>query len=92
MVPTTMGRASPAVTSVWPPDQRHPERRARLRDLREQVLDLRLRRLPFGQEEGGQEPRRAARPRTATSLALTCSAYQPAASVANVMGSVVTTR
>ena len=58
MVPTTMGRSSPGVTSVWPPTRATRCDSARGAELREERGDLRLGGTPLGKETRGQEPAR----------------------------------
>ena len=91
MHPTTMGRGSPAVTSVWPPTsatssstQASPSSVKRL-SARASLVP------PSGRRSVARNHSGRA-PRTARSLALTQSAYQPISSVAKVIGSVVATR
>src|SRR5262245_32769841 len=91
MVPTTIGRGRPAVTSVWPPT------RATLTAAQASATSAKSCStspswlFPSGRSTVARNQRGVA-PRTARSLALTCRAYQPISSVVKVMGSVVATR
>ena len=86
-----MARGSPAVTSVWPPISATPSsahaspRSAKRRSTVASVAP------PSGRSTVARNHVGRA-PRTAMSLALTWSAYQPASSVAKVIGSAVATR
>ena len=89
--PTTIGRSSPAVISVWPPHSETPispaARRSDSKTDRTRASSVRL----SGRSSVARNQRGTA-PIVATSLALTWTAYRPISSVAKVIGSVFTTR
>ena len=91
MVPTTMGRSSPGVTSVWPPTSATPWAWHAAPSWAKSVVTSASVVRPSGRRHVARNHRGTA-PRTARSLALTTSAYQPRSSVTNVIGSVVATK
>src|SRR5215472_1864155 len=91
MVPTTIGRGRPAVTSVWPPTRATPSTVQASATSAKSCSTCPSWLFPSGRRTVARNQRGVA-PRTARSLALTCRAYQPISSVAKVMGSVVATR
>ena len=91
MQPDTMTRGSPAVTSVWPPTRATPSSAHAAASSANSVSTRASDALPSGRSTVARNHSGRA-PRTARSLAFTCSAYQPASSVAKVMGSAVATR
>ena len=90
MVPTTTGCVTAGVTSVWPPVTLTFNSRQAT-----SICVKRSRTAASVADGGSSRPvwNHAGRaPMVATSLALTCTAYQPGRSVVNVTGSVVATR
>src|SRR5262245_4851912 len=91
IVPAMIGRSRPCVTSVWPPTSATSSSShaacssAKSRSTDASVVE------PAGKSSVARNHRGRA-PRTAMSLALTWSAYQPTSAVANVIGSLVATR
>ena len=90
IVPTTMGRSMPRVTSVWPPISVTP-----ISAQASRVCNMISCGSVVGEPSGRMTvmtSQRGVPPIAAMSLAFTCAAYQPSSAVANVTGSELTTR
>ena len=83
------GRSRPCVTSVWPPTSATSSSSHASASWAKSAADRVLVGLRRSGSSSVARNQRGRAPRTAMSLALTCSAYQPSSSVANVMGSAV---
>src|SRR5207245_5078238 len=91
IAPTTIGRSRPCVISVWPPTSAtSSSSHAAWSSAKIDVTDASV--VVSDGSRSVARNQRGRAPRTAMSLALTWSAYQPISSVAKVIGSVVATR
>src|SRR2546429_3790 len=91
IAPTTIGRSRPCVISVWPPTSATSSSSHAAWSWSKSDATAASVVAPGGSRSVARNQRGRA-PRTAMSLALTWSAYQPISSVAKVIGSVVATR
>src|SRR6266446_5513100 len=91
IAPTTIGQSRPCVISVWPPTSATSSSSHAAWSWSKSDATAASVVAPGGSRSVARNQRGRA-PRTAMSLALTWSAYQPISSVANVIGSVVATR